>query len=98
MDSELQRAVFLFFAVFIALWAFGTLALGALGYDLMTAASSVITALSNVGPGVGPVVGPAGNFSTLSDPALAILSVLMIMGRLEVMTVLVLVSPFFWRS
>ncbi|UTV41067.1 TrkH family potassium uptake protein (plasmid) [Ensifer adhaerens] len=98
VDPELQRAVFLFFAVFLALWAFGTLALGALGHDFTTAASSVITALSNVGPGVGPVVGPAGNFSTMSDPALAILSVLMIMGRLEVMTVLVLVSPIFWRS
>ncbi|MFK0278690.1 TrkH family potassium uptake protein [Ensifer sp. NPDC090286] len=98
VDAELQRAVFLFFAVFLALWAAGSLAIAALGYDLMTSASAVITALSNVGPGVGPVIGPAGNFSTLSDPALAVLSVLMIMGRLEVMTVLVVMSPFFWKS
>lgn len=98
VDADMQRAVFLFFGVFISLWALGSLALGALGYDILTAMSGVITALSNVGPGVGPIIGPAGNFATLSDPALGVLSVLMIMGRLEVMTVLVFFSPFFWRS
>ena len=60
--------------------------------------SAVITALSNVGPGIGPVVGPAGNFSTLSDPALYVLCLMMLLGRLEVLTMLVLLTPRFWRS
>lgn len=98
VDADMQRAVFLFFAVFITLWALGSLFMAAMGYDLLTSISAVVTALSNVGPGVGPIIGPAGNFATLSDAALGVLSLLMLMGRLEVMTVLVFLSPFFWRS
>lgn len=98
VDADMQRAVFLFFAVFMTLWALGSLFMAAMGYDLLTSISAVVTALSNVGPGVGPIIGPAGNFATLSDPALGVLSLLMLMGRLEVMTVLVFLSPFFWRS
>lgn len=98
VDAETQRTIFLFLAAFIFLWAAGSLAMGALGYDFDTATSSVITALGNVGPGIGPVVGPSGNFATLSDPALYLLSLLMLMGRLEVLSVLVLLMPIFWRT
>ncbi len=98
VDAEAQRTVFLFFTTYIFLWVLGSLALGALGYDLLTATSSVITALSNVGPGVGPLVGPAGNFSQMSDTALYILSLLMLLGRLEILTVLVILTPLFWRD
>ena len=97
VDSEMQRAVMIFVMSYLALWAFGSLALGAIGYDILTSSSAVLTALSNVGPGIGPIVGPAGNFSSLSEPALVLLSALMIMGRLEIMTVLVLLLPTFWR-
>lgn len=72
--------------------------MAALGYDIATLMSAVITALSNVGPGVGTVVGPAGNFSTISDPALAMLSIVMIMSRLEILTVLVILTPVFWKN
>lgn len=98
VDSEMQRAVFLFFSVFISFWAAGTLSLSAMGYDFATSASAVVTSLSNVGPGIGSLVGPAGNFAGMSDPALTLLSALMLMGRLEIVTVLVVLSPFFWRS
>lgn len=76
----------------------GTVVLSALGYDFQTAASTVLTALSNVGPGIGSMVGPAGNFAEMSNPALLLLSILMLMGRLEIVTVLIILSPLFWRN
>lgn len=97
VEPDVQRSIFLFLALYMLLWAFGSVALGALGYDLMTAMSGSITSLSNVGPGIGSIIGPAGNFSTISDPALAVMSALMLLGRLEVLTVLVLLMPTFWR-
>jgi len=97
VDADTQRAIFLFFITYILLWVFGSLAMGALGYDLVTATSAVITCLSNVGPGLGPIIGPAGNFSTLGDPELYLLSLMMLLGRLEVLTVLVILTPVFWK-
>ncbi|CAD7024797.1 potassium transporter [Pseudorhizobium endolithicum] len=97
VEPDVQRSIFLFLALYMLLWALGLMALGALGYDLMTAMSGSITSLSNVGPGIGSIIGPAGNFSTISDPALYVMSVLMLLGRLEVLTVLVLLMPTFWR-
>ena len=67
------------------------------GLDVMGALSASATAISNVGPGLGPVIGPAGNFSTLSDFAKWTLSGAMLLGRLELFTVLVLLLPSFWR-
>lgn len=98
VEPDTQRAVFIFFVTYLAIWALGSLFMAALGYDIVTSMSAVITALSNVGPGTGPVVGPAGNFSTISDPALAMLSIVMIMGRLEILTVLVILAPVFWKT
>lgn len=97
VDAETQRGVFLFVSLYIFLWVVGSIGMALLGYDILTATSSVITALSNVGPGIGPIIGPAGNFSTLSDPALCLLSLMMLLGRLEILTVLVLLTPIFWR-
>lgn len=95
---DLQQSVMLFITTYLALWAAGGVVMTAMGYDVLTSMSAVITALSNVGPGIGPVVGPAGNFSTLSDPALYVLCLMMLLGRLEVLTMLVLLTPRFWRS
>lgn len=98
VEADTQRTVFLFFSAYLFLWVVGSMAMSLFGYDLLTSTSSVITALSNVGPGVGEVVGPAGNFSTMNEPALYILSLMMLLGRLEVLTVLVLLMPTFWRG
>jgi trk system potassium uptake protein TrkH len=98
IEPETQRSVFLFVALYIFLWIIGSLAMTLLGYDFLTSISAVITALSNVGPGIGPVIGPAGNFSTVGDPALYLLSLMMLLGRLEILTVLVLLTPLFWRQ
>ena len=57
-----------------------------------------MTALANVGPGVGSVIGPAGNFSSLNDLAKIILVIGMFLGRLELLAVFVLLTPMFWRE
>jgi trk system potassium uptake protein TrkH len=73
------------------------LLLSMLGLDHLTAMSASVTALANVGPGLGEIIGPAGNFSTLPDSAKWLLSAAMLLGRLELFTVLVLFAPSFWR-
>jgi trk system potassium uptake protein TrkH len=98
VDPETIRTVFLFLSCFIALWIGGSLALSAMGYDFLTATSAVATSLANVGPGIGPIIGPVGNFSTITDPALYVLSAMMLMGRLEILTVLVIMMPIFWKN
>jgi trk system potassium uptake protein TrkH len=84
-----------FFAVSVALL---TLALALVGLDLVTSLSGAATALANVGPGLGDIIGPAGNFATLPDSAKWLLCFGMLLGRLEIMTVLVLFVPAFWRG
>lgn len=98
VEPEMQRTVFLFVCAYFGIWALGSIALAATGLDVETAVSGSITALANVGPGIGPVIGPAGNFSTLGDPAKLILVFLMLLGRLEILAVLVLLVPAFWRE
>lgn len=98
VDAETQRTVMLFFSTYLFIWAMGSMMMGAFGYDLETSTSAVITALSNVGPGVGELVGPAGNFSMMDDPELYLLSLMMLLGRLEVLSVLVLLLPIFWKN
>jgi trk system potassium uptake protein TrkH len=72
--------------------------LGLLGLDAVTAVSGALTAVANVGPGVGPIIGPAGNFSTLPDSAKVVLSFGMYVGRLEIVTVYVLMTRRFWQA
>jgi trk system potassium uptake protein TrkH len=74
-----------------------TLGLTASGLDLVTALTGAAQAVSNVGPGLGAVIGPAGNFASLSDTAKWLLSFGMLLGRLELFTVLVLLQRSFWR-
>ena len=68
------------------------------GLDMMTAISGAATAVANVGPGVGDMIGPSGNFATLPDGAKWALSFGMYAGRLEMLTVFVLATPVFWRE
>jgi trk system potassium uptake protein TrkH len=98
IDEDVSGALIAFiFAVGLTVIV-ATVALTALNIDFVTALSSAATAVTNVGPGLGPIVGPAGNFSTLPDLAKWILSGAMLMGRLELMTVIVLFSSSYWRS
>lgn len=98
VEPEMQRTVFLFVCAYVGIWALGSIALAATGLDVESAVSGSITALANVGPGIGPLIGPSGNFSTVGDPAKMIMVVLMLLGRLEILAVLVLLMPAFWRE
>lgn len=97
LDEEIVRSI-LTFSFFITM-TIGVLALclAMLGLDPITALTGAATAVCNVGPGLGPIIGPAGNFSSLPDAAKWLLSVGMLLGRLEIITVLVLLTPSFWR-
>lgn len=96
IDADMQRAVVLFIASFFVLWAIATILLAATGLDLVTAMTGALTALTNVGPGLGPIIGPVGNFSSLPDAAKWICSAVMLLGRLEILAVFVIFTPAFW--
>lgn len=96
LTPELSFSVLAFLVVYMGTVGVITLALSFFNLDAITALSAAATAVSNVGPGLGPIIGPAGNFSSLPDGAKWILSFAMLMGRLELFTVLVLLDPDFW--
>ena len=68
------------------------------GLDFITSISGAATSISNVGPGLGSIIGPNGNFSSLPDISKWILSLGMILGRLELFAILVLFLPSFWKN
>jgi trk system potassium uptake protein TrkH len=68
------------------------------GLDFVTSISAAATSISNVGPGLGNIIGPNGNFSQIPDISKWILSIGMILGRLELFAILVLFLPSFWRK
>ena len=86
-----------FFIFYIGIAVFGSILLSIFGLDFITAAGAVATCLGNVGPGIG-TVGPVNNFAHLPDVAKWILSFFMLMGRLELFTVLLIFTPAFWKS
>tara|TARA_R110002110_G_scaffold4850_8_gene24470 strand:- start:1165 stop:2127 length:963 start_codon:yes stop_codon:yes gene_type:complete len=98
ISETVGLSVLTFFFTFV--FCFGVLAmgLGLAGLDFLTAVSGAATAIANVGPGLGPIIGPSGNFATLPDSAKWMLSAGMLIGRLEVLTVLILLTPAFWKE
>ena len=98
IPDEVTSSVLGYFAIFIFCFMVLTLSLDLLGLDFITAISSAATAMSNVGPGLGPTVGPSGTFQSLPDSAKWLLTFGMLVGRLEVFSVMVLFSSHFWRD
>lgn len=98
VDDDVMSGVVTFFVIYLATFTFLASSLSLSGLDFTTATSGALTALANVGPGVGSVIGPAGNFSSLNDPVKITLVIGMFLGRLELLTVLVLMTPMFWRE
>ena len=86
--------IYLYLIIFFLITAFLSLS----GLDFMTAISGAATSISNVGPGLGSTIGPSGNFSSLPEISKWILSLGMILGRLELFAILVLFLPSFWRN
>ncbi len=97
VPREVIANVLGFFALFILIFAAGVLAMTALGLDLPTAFGAVVASLGNIGPGLGDV-GPTDNYAWIPGPGKWILSLLMLMGRLELFTVILLFSPLYWRK
>lgn len=97
VDKEVMQAILGFFALFIGVFVVGSLLVAASGLDLVSAAAAVIACLANIGPGLGSV-GPIDNFAHVPDFGKTVLIVCMLMGRLELFTVLVLFFPSFWRK
>ena len=98
ITPDVVVGVLVFTLAFLMITAITALILTAMGLDLDTAISGAATAVANVGPGLGDIIGPAGNFQSLPDGAKWVLAMAMLMGRLEVFTVLVLFTPGYWRS
>jgi len=97
VSAEVLSSIGTFCLVYIFVFVAGTLLVTAAeDLPLMTAVSASATALGNVGPGFGEV-GPIGNFAGLTDFSKIVLSILMLLGRLELFTLLVLFTPAFWR-
>lgn len=96
-DAVLSSVIslFYFFALTLATVA---VALAMMGLDATTAISGAATALANIGPGFGDIIGPSGNFASLPDNAKWLLSFTMLVGRLEVLSVFVLFTAAFWRT
>ena len=97
VEVDTQVSVLLFFFAFVLTILMLTLILSIEGYDLLTCLSAASAAVSNVGPGLGSIVGPAGNFAPLSGVSKLSLSIGMMLGRLEIFTVLVLFTAAYWR-
>ncbi|MGC4027064.1 MAG: TrkH family potassium uptake protein [Mesorhizobium sp.] len=98
IDPDMQRAVVLFISSFFVLWAIFTMLLGATGLDFLSATTGALASLTNVGPGLSAQIGPMGNYADVPDAAKWICSAAMLLGRLEILSVLVIFSPVFWRA
>ena len=97
VHENIVYKVMAFFQMYILLFVLGMLLLLSFGLDFETAAGASISSLSNVGPGIGQL-GPSANFSFLPTGAKWLLTFLMLLGRLELFTVMILFSPQFWRK
>jgi trk system potassium uptake protein TrkH len=98
VEEEVVSSVMAFFVLFFVSMGIVAVLLGLTGLDFVTSVSGAATAIGNIGPGLGEIIGPAGNFSSLNDAAKWILAAAMLFGRLELIAVLVLFTAAFWRA
>ena len=98
IEDSTYESVMSFFFIYILTFAISALLLSFSGLDFLTCISASASAVSNVGPGLGDIIGPDGNFSSLSSYSKSILIITMFLGRLEMLTILVLFIPSFWRD
>ncbi|MBV1867137.1 MAG: TrkH family potassium uptake protein [Marinosulfonomonas sp.] len=98
VSDDVLFSVMAFFVLFIVTLGVVAILLAMTGLDFITSISGASAALANIGPGLGTVIGPSGNFAPLSDTAKWILAATMLVGRLELMAVYVLFTAKFWRG
>ena len=98
IDQKFISSIISFIYMYLVIFFLLTALLSLTGLDFITAISGAATSISNVGPGLGSMIGPNGNFSGLPEISKWILTVGMILGRLELFAILVLFLPSFWRG
>ncbi len=98
VGPDVLSSVMSFFMFFVVTMGLVAVALSLTGLDFVTSVSGAAAALANIGPGLGDIIGPAGNYSTLNDTAKWILSIAMLIGRLELMAIYVILTVSFWRA
>jgi trk system potassium uptake protein TrkH len=97
VDKEVMQSILGFFALYLGVFVAASFIMAGVGMDLPSAGASVIATLSNIGPGLGSV-GPVDNFAHVPAFGKLVLAFCMLLGRLELFTVLVLIFPSFWRK
>ncbi len=98
VPESTYESVMTFFFIYIITFASSALLLSFSGLDFLTCISAAASAISNVGPGLGDIVGPEGNYSSLTNYSKLVLMVTMFLGRLEMLTIFVLLLPSFWKN
>ena len=97
INEDILRSLIAFSFFYLLMFALLSLAISLTQVDFMTAISSVVGNLSNAGPGLGIITGPSGTYATLPTSAKWVLIFAMLLGRLEIITILVLFSPSYWK-
>jgi trk system potassium uptake protein TrkH len=98
INSFLATSVFTFLMLYVTVLIILSCLLSIIGWDMMTSVSGAVAFLGNVGVGVGKIIGPSATFAQISDSAKYILMLGMILGRLEILTILILFMPSFWKN
>ncbi|WP_083747270.1 TrkH family potassium uptake protein [Teichococcus deserti] len=98
IPDEVMGSVVGFFTLYFVCYGVLTIALTTMDLDFLTSASAAVSMLSNIGPGLGPVIGPAGHYGAMPEGAKWLLCFAMLLGRLELFTLLILFMPRFWRG
>ena len=98
IPENVAESVMGFFFLYIISFAVIACLLGGLGLDLITAISGAASAIGNVGPGLGDIIGPSGTYQSIPELGKLFLCAGMILGRLEIFAILVMFSPLFWKS
>lgn len=97
VSGKIITHIMTFLLIYLMIFVIGSIIISILGYDLITSFGAVATCLGNVGPAIG-MVGPMDNFAFFNPGSKLVLAFLMLLGRLELFTILVLFTPYFWRA
>lgn len=98
LSNQVVASVLVFFVAYLFSVMVLTLLVALTGEDFEVSFSAVVACITNSGPGIGPIVGPAGNYGSLADTAKLVLAFAMLLGRLEVLTVLLVFTRGFWKK
>lgn len=98
ISGDIFSSVMAYFAIYFMSLAAVWLGISLFNYDFLTSLSAAIACMNNIGPGMGPIIGPLGNYQSLDDGAKWILMGGMLLGRIEYITFLILFIPNFWRD